>query len=96
MGYEMMRFMFGDKYADNRIKFDEAVEEIEKKYLDYFEARPTEKQGFKHDKLKFHFSIEDNPSGKHTFGFFNTSDLRHDIKNEVMSLYRTIFELEPK
>jgi len=86
----LTEILHGKEYADLIKQFDQGVEEIEKKHINFFKERTSTLPTQKHDKLNNHFFTYKNWSGMY-MGINKNSELPLHIKAEVESLFNQIF-----
>jgi hypothetical protein len=85
------RFLFGDRHADRDQKFEDGIKEIEKKYSEYFKGRePKFPEIQKHDIAGNHYNIV-NDNNRIIVKFRPESDLRSDIRKDIVHLADSIF-----
>ncbi|MFK5855364.1 MAG: hypothetical protein QM503_04470 [Bacteroidota bacterium] len=78
-----IRFLLGDEFIKNQAEFDKGIEELQTKYSEYLSDKDP-------DQLNHYYMIYNNPLDGYIVLSFN-KDIRKDIKEEVRSLYNSIF-----
>jgi len=87
----LQKFIFGADHADKLELFDRGLEQIEIKYPTFFNERKARLFPDEQDKLGFHYIMTFDRYNI-VFGFLESSDLPHDIKQECVELFNTIFK----
>lgn len=88
---DIKEVLFGQDYRDKYTRFTEELDNINAKYVDYFDSRRSKLCPEEKDSLGLHYWII-NQFGTLTFGFLPESDIGENIKIECMNLFDKIFK----
>ena len=82
---------FGKEFAIRNSKFKAGLQEIEKNHINYFKEREAKNELEKHDKLANHYIIV-NDHQKIRLRFLDESDLKLEIRKEVIDLFNQVWK----
>lgn len=92
---DILKILQGEEYYNKNKEFEEALSQIEKKYIDFFKNRPPKFESEEHDRLHNHYIILGNNQSIR-FGFDKESDIPEYIKTECNQAFIKIFGTDDK
>ncbi|MEQ9188356.1 MAG: hypothetical protein RLP15_11520 [Cryomorphaceae bacterium] len=84
------RKIYGDKFAETEARWNDAVENIEQEYKDFFEEREPKFESQIHDRIVNHFMLYVSPPNI-KFSIVKDSDLPKEIIEKLNTLFTEIW-----
>ena len=86
---EMNELFYGKELTEKQEQFKKELDQIEKKHIEYFQARETDRPQ-PHDLLHNHYIILTS-NGSVMFNFTPGSDLAENIKDECTEAFKRVY-----
>jgi hypothetical protein len=83
-------FIYGEEYSEKNKAFQEEVDRIEQRHIDYFKSQPPSNETETHDRLHHHFVIR-TAGGQIALDFDQEAPLPVDIRQECLEAFHRIW-----